>query len=218
MRRSLLVLASLVLASHIAAAQPAMTPPSPAAPSPLPLPVEPISPPSLTAPTPLAPAPAPTPTASAKDPSIAIALSIGFTAAGYVTMLSTDNDKLATAGFALTYLGPSTGQWYSGQVGTLGLGLRAAGFVSMVYGFGQLLQSECDDIDGNCHTSNSDAIGTTFMLAGAGLWVGSSIYDVVLAKRAADDWNHRHGLNLAPMMTADASGNKTPGLVLTGRF
>jgi hypothetical protein len=217
MRRSLLTLASLVLASHVAAAQPALTPPpSPAAPSPLPVPAEPISPPSLTPIT--TPAPTLAPTADAKDPTTAVLLSIGITTAGYVTMIASSNENLQLAGFAATYLGPSTGQWYAGRVGALGLGLRAAGFVSMVYGFGQLLQSECDEIDGPCNTSNSDAIGTAFMLTGAGLWVGSSIYDVVLAKRAADDWNTRHNVNLAPMMTADTSGNKTPGLVLTGRF
>lgn len=196
MRRSLLVLA-LLLASHVAAAQPALTPPS------------------LTQPTPPPPA---APAADAKDASTAVLLSLGITTAGYVTLIASDNHDLQLLGFAATYLGPSTGQWYSGQVGTLGLGLRAAGFVSMVYGFAELLQSECDEIDGPCPNSNSDAIGSALMLTGAGLWVGSSIYDVVLAKRAADSWNARHSVNLAPMMTSDAAGTKTPGLVLTGRF
>ena len=192
MRRSVLVLA-LVLASHVASAQPALTPPI--APPPPPAAVE------------------------AKDPSTAVLLSIGITTAGYVTLFSADNENLQLLGFAATYLGPSTGQWYAGQVGGLGLGLRAAGFVSAVYGFSQILESECDDIDGDC--SGSDAAGSRgalFLWTGAGLWVGSSIYDVVLAKRAADSWNARHNVNLAPMMTSDASGHKSPGLVLTGRF
>lgn len=193
MRRSVLVLAALLLASHIASAQPALTPP-------------------------ITPVPAaPTATADSKDPSIAVLLSLGITSAGYVTLFAAHNENLQLAGFAATYLGPSTGQWYAGQVGGLGLGLRALGYVSGVYGVAQLLDSECDEED----CSSSDAAGdrgTVFLLAGAGLYVGSSIYDIVLARRAADSWNARHSVNLMPSMTSDASGNKSPGLVLTGRF
>src|SRR4051812_15931012 len=102
MRRSLLVLAALVLASHVASAQPALTPPS-------------LTP--VTTPAPAAP------NADAKDPAIAILLSVGVTTAGYVALFGSSNEDLQLAGFAATYLGPSTGQWYSGRVGTLGLGL-----------------------------------------------------------------------------------------------
>jgi hypothetical protein len=198
MLRSVVVVA-LLLASSVASAQS-------------------FSPPGLTAPS-VQLSPAPAPTAERKDPSTAVLLSLGITAASYVTLFAAadSHENLALLGFVGTYLGPSTGQWYAGQVGGLGLGLRAAGFVSMVYGFSQVLESECDYEYDDCSGSDGDA-GGVLMLAGAGLWVGSSIYDIVLAKRAADSWNARHNVGLAPMVTADASGNRTPGLVLTGRF
>ena len=55
------------------------------------------------------------------------------------------------------------------------------------------------------------------MLTSAGLWVGSSIYDIVLAKRASEDWNTRHQVSLTPGLVG-TSGKKTPGLFVTARF
>jgi hypothetical protein len=193
---------AIVFASSTASAQPSLSPPGMT--------------PALTPPTvQLTPAP----TADRKDPSTAVLLSLGITTASYITLFAADNDDLQLAGFIGTYLGPSTGQWYAGQVGGLGLGLRAAGFVMGVYGISQMLESECDDIDGDC--SGADAAGergALFFWGGAGLWVGSTIYDIVLAKRAADSWNVRHNVNLAPTMSADISGHHAPGLAFTGRF
>ena len=201
MRRSVLVaLAALLLASGVASAQG-------------------FSPPGLTPPT-VQLTPAPSPEVSQKSPSTAVLLSLGITAASYVTLISAadnDNEDLVLVGFIGTYLGPSTGQWYAGQIGGLGLGLRAAGFVSFVYGFSQVLESECDYEYDDCSDSDGDA-GGFLMLAGAGLWIGSSIYDVVLAKRAADSWNARHNVGLAPIAAKDASGHAAPGLAFTGRF
>jgi hypothetical protein len=176
-----------------------------------------FSPPGLTPPT-VELSPAPAPTAERKDPSTAVLLSLGITAASYVALIASDgNEKLALVGFVGTYLGPSTGQWYAGQVGGLGLGLRAVGVLSMVYGFSEVLNSECDYEYDDCSDSDGDA-GGVLMLAGAGLWVGSSIYDIVLAKRAVDSWNVRHNVTLSPTFATDASGNRSPGLAFTGRF
>ncbi|HTL38095.1 MAG TPA: hypothetical protein VL326_33425 [Kofleriaceae bacterium] len=192
---------AIVFASSVASAQPSLSPPGMT--------------PVLTPPTvQLTPAP----TAERKDPTTAVLLSVGITTAGYIAMFKSDNESLQLAGFFGTYLGPSTGQWYAGQIGGLGLGLRAVGFVSMVYGFAQVLESECDyEYDDCSDTSDGDA-GALLMVGGAGLWIGSTIYDVVLAKRAADSWNARHNVTIAPTMTADISGQRSPGLAFTGRF
>lgn len=203
MRRSVVLAVALLVASTVAAsAQPGLTPPG-------------LTPPTVQ----LSPPPA-APTGARKDPSTAVLLSLGITTASYVTFFASvdDNEDLALLAFIGTYVGPSTGQWYAGQAGGLGLGLRAAGFLSVMYGITQLLESECD-YEYDC--SNSDAAearGTLFLLGGAGLWVGSSIYDIVLAKRAAESWNTRHNVGIAPLVTSDAAGHRTPGLVLTGRF
>jgi hypothetical protein len=176
-----------------------------------------FSPPGLTPPS-VQLSPAPAPTAQRKDPSTAVLLSLGITTASYVTLFASEgNENLVLVGLIGTYLGPSTGQWYSGQIGGLGRGRRAAGVVSMVYGFTQVLESECDYEYDDCSDSDGDA-GGVLMLAGAGLWVGSTIYDIVLAKRAADSWNTRHNVTLAPSFASDAAGHRSPGLAFTGRF
>jgi hypothetical protein len=126
-------------------------------------------------------------------------------------------------GLSALYFGPRTGQWYAGKAGGLGLGLRAIGGVSMVYGLILALNSEYDcDFEEDCTATSQRAerrgdTGAILMLTGAGLWVGSSIYDIVLAKRAAESWNARHNMSLTPGLVG-TSGKKTPGLFVTARF
>jgi hypothetical protein len=191
--RPVMILAVLVALTLPALAQPALTPPSPA---------------------PATPAPA-----EEKSPSVAVALSVGVTAAGAVTLMASDNHTASMIGFGAIFLGPSTGQWYAGELGLLGIGARALGGIGMVYGLSEILQSECDAEDGvDCSgASRRGDLGAVMMIGGASLWVGSSIADVVFAKRAADRWNQRHALTLAP--TAFTSGGQqVPGLVAVGRF
>lgn len=160
-----------------------------------------------------------------KDPSIAVLLSLGVPVAGAITLGASDTDTGRLIGFGAIYFGPSTGQWYAGQLGGLGLGLRAVGAVSMVYGLVKVLDSEydCDfDYDGSCEAAYQEhrhdgQIGGVLMIAGAGLWVGSSIYDIVLAKRAAESWNARHSVTLTPGLVG-TSGKKAPGLFVSARF
>lgn len=207
MRRPVLVLLALLVASSVASAQPSLSPPGMTPPGMTPV----LTPPTVQL--------TPAPTADRKDPSTAVLLSLGITTASYITLFASDNENLQLAGFFGTYLGPSTGQWYAGQFGGLGLGLRALGFVSAVYGFSKILESECDYEYDDCSSSGADGdLGAFLMIGGAGLWIGSSLYDIVLAKRAADSWNARHGVTMAPTMTADISGHHSPGLAFTGRF
>jgi len=201
MRRPVLVVLALVVASSVASAQPSLSPPGMT--------------PVLTPPTVQL---TPEPTAERKDPTTAVLLSLGITTVSYIALFGSDNENLQLAGFAGTYLGPSTGQWYSGQIGGLGLGLRAAGFVSMVYGLSQILESECDYEYDDCSNTSDGDFGAFMMVGGAGLYIGSTIYDIVLAKRAADSWNARHNVTIAPTMSADISGQRSPGLAFTGRF
>ena len=96
----------------------------------------------------------------------------------------------------------------------------------MVYGFARVVMtSEYDcgyEYDASCEAGRKRAqtsgrIGAGFMIAGAGLWLGSSIYDVVLAKRAADSWNARHSVMLTPGLV-ETAGKKTPGVFVSARF
>lgn len=196
--RRLVVIAALLLLSASAQAQPALTPPIPD-----PQPTTPV-------------------TGERKNPDVAVLLSIGVTTAGFVTLATTDNENLGLLGMGLLYVGPSTGQWYAGQFGGLGLGLRALSVVGMAYGVTQILREDdaCgDSTDPDCDPGAHGAAttGGALLVGGAVLWVGSSIYDVVLAKRAADSWNVRHGLTMSPTIVG-SSDHRMPGLVLSGRF
>jgi hypothetical protein len=159
-----------------------------------------------------------------KSPSTAVLLSLGVTTAGYITLGTAGSSTMQWVGVAGIFFGPSTGQWYAGELGGLGMGARALGAVSAIYGFSQMLDSETDCIAGDPGCADEQARakaagrrGSFFFFTGAGLWIGSTIYDVVLAKRAADRYNARHAMNLTPVVLGDA-GHRMPGLVLTGRF
>jgi hypothetical protein len=194
--RSVLVL-SLLFVSSLAHAQPGMT-------------------------APIAPQQTAVQTSDEKDPSTAVLLSLGIPVAGAIMLGASDSAAGKWVGAGALYFGPSTGQWYAGQAGGLGLGLRAIGGVSMIYGLITAINSdsECDfDDNGGCSDDgdHSGTMGGVLVLTGAGLWVGSSIYDIVLAKRAAESWNARHSVALTPGLIG-TSGTRTPGLVLSGRF
>jgi len=156
--------------------------------------------------------------ADEKSPSAAVALSVGVTTAGVITLLASDSESMSMVGLGAMYLGPSTGQWYAGEVGGFGLAARAVGAVAVVHGFSQILQSE-GDCEPECtagqHEANRSAgrRGGVLLLTGVGLWIGSSIADVIFAKRAADGWNERHAITVAPTLSQHG-----PGFVLGGRF
>jgi hypothetical protein len=153
-----------------------------------------------------------------KSESTAVMLSLGVTTGGVVSLIAGGPPLI---GVGALYFGPSTGQWYAGELGGLGLGLRAAGAASMLYGLHLVLQSESDcepELDGDCsaeatRANRVGATGAVLMWSGAGLWVGSTIYDVVLARRAASRWNERHRVTVAPL-----AANGATGLVVGARF
>ena len=213
--RSVLVAAFLVALTSPAFAQPGLTPPlAPSA----------LSAPSATGET-APPTSAKLASRDAKDPSIAVLLSLGVTTGGVITLLAAadDSEGLAWVGLGAMYFGPSTGRWYAGESGGVGLGLRALGAATALIGVSQLLASEysCDfDYDCTAERERADRAGTRAALlltTGAGLWVGSTIADIVLAKRGVDRWNKRHALSVAPTALTSRDGH-VPGLVLAGRF
>lgn len=196
----LTLLVHLALVS-ITAAQPALTPPV------TPVTQQPVA-----------------PEVDEKSPATAVLLSLGITTAGYITLGAADSNAVRLVGAAGVFFGPSTGQWYAGELGGLGMGARAVGLVALGYGFTKILDSETDCTPGDPGCADEQAraksagrVGAFFFFTGATLWVGSTIYDVVLAKRAADHYNARHAMNLSPIVLGDA-GHRMPGLVLSGRF
>lgn len=152
------------------------------------------------------------PVVEAKSPAIAMGVSIGIPVAGALTMAFAPKGGEKALGFLAMYVGPTTGQWYAGKGGGLGLGLRLLSIAGAVGALMLVVDEECD-LDEDCEATPNDDFAATLVVGAAGLWVGSSIYDVVLAKRAVERWNHN--LTLMPGLV----GNQhAPGVFLGGHF
>lgn len=149
------------------------------------------------------------------DPETAFAASLGFTAAGYLTAVLAskvdDSDTSGALAFAATVgitLGPTTGHWYSGDIATRGLALRALGMTLGIIGIENLDGSEGD----------SGADGEAVLLTGLALFAIGTIDDIATAPGKARQKTERNRaralrLTVAPRVTAQGAG-----LVLGGRF
>ena len=161
---------------------------------------------------PIAPSPAP----ARKDPSTALALSLGFTAIGTTMLLIGSSSQSQTAddiGGVMLFFGPSTGHWYAGEIGGVGLGLRAGAVLGA--GAAITLAFQEDGCDGPC--SSNDGLITALLLASAGAWIGSTIYDIATAPSAARSWNRAHGVAFGPTAMLSA-GRSVPGVAVGLRF
>jgi hypothetical protein len=166
------------------------------------------------------------PVAKHKNPSTAMALSIGVTFAGTGMLLASGGEEMpALVGIGLMYFGPSTGQWYTGRVGGIGLVSRAVGAALMISAI-PLLNHQGDDCLGYTDAQCSDRIaqwdretrqGKWLLFGGLGLWVGSTLFDVVMAGRATQAWNREHAIALTPTLLP-AAGGRVPGASLQLRF
>ena len=174
------------------------------------------------------PLPAALPSGPHKDPVNAVALSIGTTLAGTVLVMGAASEGSGTGallGLAGMYIGPSTGQWYAGRVGGIGLASRALAAVLIVKGFTKADQQGYDCLgytDAECAAAEArwdhDAkVGETMIWSGLALWVGSSVFDVVMAHRATTAWNRDHQLSLTPTLMP-ATGGRATGLSLQLTF
>lgn len=155
-----------------------------------------------------------------KSPELATALSIGTTGLGYLMMAKADgNGDVAMTGALLAMFGPSTGQWYAGKVGGAGIGMRAISLGIMIYGVAHMSVADCFDCSIGRDTENEAARGRDYLIAGAALWVGSTIYDFVQAYRETDHYNQRQRALVMPtVLTAPASNAATPGFAVAMRF
>jgi len=155
-----------------------------------------------------------------KSRGLAVLLSIGTTFGGFLTLASAEREGTALVGTALMIVGPSTGRWYAGEASLSGIGLRSLATVSMIYGFAALIGSECgyDEYEDDYYASSCEddqSLASALVIGGGALFIGSALVDVVLADRAARDYNARH-LTVRPMIQTPAGG--ATGLALAGRF
>lgn len=153
-----------------------------------------------------------------KDPVLAVSLSVGVPTLGLVMVAASDNGGAKLLGASAMLIGPSTGRWYAGEDSISGILVRGAGGVSAIVGVAMVVsaaEADCVADDTSCSTQDSQkAIGTALAVGGVGVWIGSTIVDVVLAERAAAQANE-HRVTLAPSLIGS---NRAPGVVLAGRF
>jgi hypothetical protein len=220
MRKAVVAATLAVLAARAHAQAPGLTPisdpeiPPVRGPSPAPVDAPVIAPAPVAAAVPMAPIES----APHKSRALALALSIGGTAAGFALIsIGSDRDdgNLVVAGAAAVFFGPSFGHWYAGDGAIKGLALRSSGVVLEVLG---LMQMSFGDCIGDCERRHDDdRLAATMVVGGSALFVIGGIYDIATAPGAASDWNARHALTIVPTAIR-ASDGVTPGVALTGRF
>ncbi len=159
----------------------------------------------------------------------ALALSLGGTVGSYAAIglaVAMPQGEIAgligTAGLLGGMFAPSFGHWYSHKIITRGLLLRGGGFVVAI--IGAIADSEgCslvysghgDEEPADCGDNFRTAKGTAIMIAGALMFLGGTVDDIVTAPRRARRYNEslRTTLTLAPLVRTDGGG-----LALVGRF
>ena len=150
---------------------------------------------------------APLPPVKRKDPAVGVGLAILGTVSSFALASATigESDNLLPA-FTLIVLGPSVGQWYSRQVGGIGIAARLAAGYLIVRAF-----ETYEDEDGSIKSANR------MLLGGLGLWIGSTLYDWYAAHDAANTYNREHSVQFAPTLVQSAKG-AAPGVAASLRF
>jgi hypothetical protein len=152
-----------------------------------------------------------------KEPGTAMLISAGVPLLGVAVAIggaANGSGSVALVGVGAMALGPSLGRWYAGSAGAGSLALRTASGFAVAYGF--VLIVRAGDCEGICNDTH-ESLGTALFLGGLGVWAGTTIYDVVMAGREADEWNSRHAIRLQPA-TISMAGHQAVGLALGGRF
>lgn len=154
--------------------------------------------------------------AEEKNPALAVMWSLGIPTVGVVMIGASDNGGVKLLGASALLVGPSTGRWYAGEDSVSGILVRGASGVAAIVGVAMVVsasEADCVADDTSCSAQDSQkAIGTALAVGGVGVWVASSIVDVVLAERAAVHANEHH-VTMTPALVGHA-----PGIVLVGRF
>lgn len=146
-----------------------------------------------------------------RDPKTALALSIAGTIAGPVLIYAGDkahSTPTEIVGGATVLLGPSVGEWYSDRGATWGLAARGAGMVMLAVGVGQSICFE----DAGC-PGHDPQLGKALLGLGAAALVGGTLYDILDAPDAANQFNDEHHLSITP--TIEHGGG---GVALAGTF
>jgi hypothetical protein len=149
-----------------------------------------------------------------RRPGKALRLSIGvpLLGAGITALgLGVQSDGVAAAGAIVFVLGPSAGHVYAGEFLTTGLGIRLAGAALFTLGAAQSFRCSPD-------LCQAPGYSTPAIFAGMGVLAVGTIWDIVTAPGAADDYNARHAMAVTPTALRDARGGVAPGLAFSVAF
>jgi hypothetical protein len=151
--------------------------------------------------------------------STALAIAAGGTVASYGMLIVAANlhgnegaaEALAVTGALGTLIAPSAGRWYARSGAWRGLGLRLAG-VGTAMAATAVALSECPLSSFNC-----DPVGGVILfLAAAGLYIGGTLDDIVMAPRDARRHNQAlRQVTLVPLVRPDDHGL---GVAVAARF
>lgn len=161
-----------------------------------------------------------------KSEATATEIALLTTVAGYGLMIGgarAEQGGLSGTGAVLALIGPSAGHIYAGEGkhavgGTL---LRTGGLMIMAMGLIPLTSAADEGAPNPNGTShdNDHSGGRTMVAVGAAIFIGSTIYDIVDASRAAERTNKKNAAKYqvmpAPIMTANGVA---PGLTFSGQF
>ena len=136
---------------------------------------------------------------------------------GSFALARTNSGPTVLLGLAGLIVGPSTGHWYVGEVGGLGILARLGSAVLIAKG---IIASDNEGCESFSDSSECAAIreeedeGERMVYAGVALWAGATLYDVVTSYTGVSRWNREHALQVAPV----AFGARAPGVALSVRF
>lgn len=154
--------------------------------------------------------------AELKSPTTATLLALAGAVLPVAVMVATSetgDDDLFSGALLASTLTPSLGHWYAGEFLTTGMALRGVGGLLVIAGVAQAL---------SCFEGCSDGAGAAggLILAGAGSYVGGTIYDVATAGAAARRYNRSHGAQMAvaPTMIPAGGGAMAMGMGVSGSF
>ena len=152
-----------------------------------------------------------------KDPGTAVMLSAGGTLLSVGVLLvgvDTRNSTLAVAGALSSLITPAAGEIYAGKLFTPGIGLRLAGAGLAVVGVGEALN--CAFTTAPC--DRNERLVSGLLIGGAVSYASGVVLDIALAGSAAEDFNRKHDLHIAPIASRTATAGQTFGVGLSGSF
>ncbi|HEV7556510.1 MAG TPA: hypothetical protein VGO00_13685 [Kofleriaceae bacterium] len=125
------------------------------------------------------------------------------------------NHPLLYAGFGVSLVSPSLGEYYAGQYLTIGEGVRAAAAALALAAIAKgETTARCETIDDPTVMCKAfSRTGVVLLSIAAIAYVGGVAYDVMDASDAVDRFNSKHGIIIVP--TASTTG---AGLAISGRF